>query len=139
MGPVHPVAQNETLWAVDMKTKSRKVLITITEKEVAPRFDLTTEVLLAEIDSQGRIFNRQNMVLPSASEEDLCHLILTEKLDAVICSGIEDEYYQYLRWKRVEVFDSVIGPYPAALERYAAGKLRPGDIIYDRGMGASRG
>lgn len=114
-----------------MTDTPRKILITITDKHVAPRFDLTTEVLVAHIDVRGRVVEQQTMVLPSASEEDLCHLILTENMDAVICSGIEDEYYQYLKWKRVEVLDSIIGPYATALNRYAAGKLHAGDILFN--------
>ena len=113
-----------------MTDTPRKVLITITGQHVAPRFDLTSEVLIAHIDARGRVANQQTMVLPSASEEDLCHLILTENMDAVICSGIEDEYYQYLKWKRVEVIDSVIGAYATALNRYAAGQLGAGDILF---------
>lgn len=114
---------------------SRKVLITITETEVAPRFDLATEVLIAEIDTKGRVARERTMVLPAASEEDLCHLILSEGMDAVICSGIEDEYYQYLKWKRVEVLDSVIGPYATALERYTSGDLNAGDILFPKERG----
>ncbi|MBI9083763.1 MAG: hypothetical protein JEZ11_09200 [Desulfobacterales bacterium] len=113
-----------------MTTPLKKVLITITENEVAPRFDLTSEVLIATIDPEGRVVNERTMVLPSASQEDLCHLILAESVDAVICSGIEDEYYQYMKWKRIDVIDSVIGPYEEALGRYAAGTLRAGDIFF---------
>lgn len=113
-----------------MKDVARKVLVTITENDVAPRFDLTTEVLIAGLDEAGRVVDERTMVLPSASEEDLCHLILAEDLDAVICSGIEDEYYQYLKWKRIDVFDSIIGPYGEALARYAAGNLHSGDIVF---------
>ena len=113
-----------------MKEVARKVLVTINENDVAPRFDLATEVLIAGIDEQGRVVEERTMVLPSASEEDLCHLILAEDLDAVICSGIEDEYYQYLKWKRIDVFDSIIGPYEEALARYAEGNLHSGDIVF---------
>ena len=111
-----------------------KVLITITENEVAPRFDLTSEVLIATIDDKGRVVNERTMVLPSASQEDLCHLIMAENVNAVICSGIEDEYYQYMKWKRIDVIDSVIGPYGEALGRYAAGTLRAGDIFYSQDL-----
>jgi hypothetical protein len=50
----------------------------------------------------------------------------------VICGGIEEEYYQYLTWKRVKVLDSVIGDSGEALERLAAGRLQAGDILVER-------
>ena len=69
------------------------------------------------------------VVLTQSSPEKLCHLVITEAVDVVICSGIEEEYYQYLTWKRVQVFDSVIGPRKAVLERFYQGMLQPGDIL----------
>jgi hypothetical protein len=56
------------------------------------------------------------MVLPQASAEKLCHMIITEDIQAVICGGIEEEYYDYLCWKRIDVMDSVIGRSAMALE-----------------------
>jgi hypothetical protein len=60
-------------------------------------------------------------------------MILTEDIQTVICGGIEEEYYQYLVWKRVNVIDSVIGPCEETLERFRAGRLQPGQILMDRG------
>ncbi len=109
---------------------SGKILITIRERHIAPRFDLTTEVLVATIGEKGDIKNQKTIVLPNASPEDLCHLILAEGVGTVVCDGIEEEYYQYLTWKKVEVLDSVIGPWPRALERYRQGNLKPGTILF---------
>ncbi len=72
------------------------------------------------------------MVLPRASAEQLCHLVLTEKIDTVVCGGIEDEYYQYLRWKHVKVMDSVIGSYRAVIERFCSERLEAGDILFEK-------
>jgi hypothetical protein len=105
------------------------VLICLHGDEVAFRFDLTTEVLIAEIDEQGRLKGEKEVVLPQASAEVLCRMVLGEKIQVVVCGAIEEEYYQYLKWKRVAILDSVIGGCRAALERLAAGRLRPGDIL----------
>ena len=113
-----------------------KLLITIWRDQVAPRFDLTSEVLVATVDATGEVLHSKTVVLPSVSAEDLCHLILTEGITKVICGGIEEEYFQYLTWKKVKVIDSVIGPYDRALEFARAGKLEPGAII---SVEASRG
>ena len=80
---------------------------------------------------QGRNpdWDKRMVVLPRASADQLCHLIVTEGIGTVICSGIEDDYYQYLVWKRIEVIDSVIRSSEAALERFAQGTLKPGKIL----------
>jgi predicted Fe-Mo cluster-binding NifX family protein len=108
---------------------NQKLLITIWRDQVAARFDLTSEVLVATVDSTGELLQRKTVVLPTVSAEDLCHMILTEGINTVICGGIEEEYFQYLTWKNVEVIDSVIGPYDRALEFARGGRLEPGAIL----------
>jgi predicted Fe-Mo cluster-binding NifX family protein len=108
---------------------SEKLLITIWRDQVAPRFDLTSEVLVATVDSTGEVLHSKTVVLPTMSAEDLCHMILTEGITTVICGGIEDEYFQYLTWKNVKVIDSVIGPYDRILEFARTGRLEPGAIL----------
>ena len=115
---------------------NQKLLITIWRDQVAPRFDLTSEALVATLDSTGEVQQCKTVILPTVSAEDLCHMILTEGISLVICGGIEEEYFQYLTWKKVKVIDSVIGPYDRALEFARAGKLEPGAII---SVEASRG
>ncbi len=110
-----------------------KVLICLHGSNVTPRFDFTTEVLIAAIGEHGEVQDERTLVLPQASAEKLCHMILTEDVQTVICGGIEEEYYQYLVWKRVHVIDSVIGPCEEVLERFRAGTLQPGQILMDRG------
>ena len=108
---------------------NEKLLITIWRDQVAPRFDLTSEVLVATVDSTGEVLHSKTVVLPNVSAEDLCHMILTEKITMVVCGGIEDEYFQYLAWKKVKVIDSVIAPYDRALELARVGRLEPGAIL----------
>ena len=112
--------------------KPKKILIPLCEDEVAPRFDLATEVMIT-VGGEARGRGEEKIVvLRQSSSEKLCHLILTEAVDVVICSGIEEEYHQYLTWKRVQVFDSVVGPWTRVLERFYQGVLRPGDICYPK-------
>ncbi len=111
---------------------TQKLLITIYRDDVAPRFDLTSEVLIATVDADGEIIDRKTLVLPAPSSEDLCQLILSENIRTVICGGIEQEFYEYLRWKKVEVIDSVIGPFERALELARGGRLKSGSILFDR-------
>jgi len=111
---------------------SAKVLLTILENEVAPRFDLATEVVVAVLDSDGTLTQKRTVVLPQAGAENLCHLILSEGIETVICGGIEDEYYQYLTWKKVTVIDSVMAPWDRALEVWRQGGLEPEAMLFDR-------
>jgi len=109
-----------------------KVLITIRDEVVAPRFDLATEVLIATLGPDGEVLEKKTMVLPHASPEDLCHQILVEEVQTVICGGIEEEFLQYLTWKKRAVLDSVMGPWQRALDRYRQGDLQAGAILYER-------
>jgi predicted Fe-Mo cluster-binding NifX family protein len=108
---------------------SQTILITIWRDQVAPRFDLSREVLIASLDSRGGVAHTKTVVLPTVSSEDLCHMILTEGITTVICGGIEEEYFQYLTWKQVKVIDSVIATYERALESARDGRLQPGAIL----------
>ncbi len=107
-----------------------KTLICLYGDDIAPRFDLTTEVLIVSFGADGGIEEERNLVLPQASPEKLCHMILTEDVKTVVCGGIEEEYFQYLTWKRVRVLDSVIGPHGRVLERLASGSLAAGEILW---------
>ena len=108
---------------------NRKILIPLYDNEVAPRFDLATEVMIASVTGKAGPKDKRVVVLPRASADQLCHLIITEGVRTVICSGIEEDYYQYLTWKRIEVIDSIVGSSESALLRYLKGKLKPGDIL----------
>ena len=108
-------------------------MITIWRDQVAPRFDLTSEVLIVTVDSTGEVLQTKTVVLPTVSAEDLCHMILTEGITMVICGGIEEEYFQYLTWKKVKVIDSVIAPYERALEFARIDGLEPGVILRREG------
>jgi predicted Fe-Mo cluster-binding NifX family protein len=107
----------------------RKVLIPLLGDDVAPRFDLAAEVLVAVIDDKKRVMEERTIILPQAAAEALCNLIVTEKVDQVICCAIEEEYYQYLTWKNVKVIDSVMGSSAKIMERVRMGKLRSGDTV----------
>lgn len=107
----------------------QKILIPLYVDQVAPRFDLATEVLIVSMADDDRPIEKKTVVLPRASAEQLCHLVLLEKIGTVVCGGIEDEYYQYLKWKNVNVLDSVIASYKDVIKRLELGTLQSGDII----------
>ena len=111
---------------------TRKVLITLRENDVAPRFDLTSEVFIAALTESGTVKQKKTIVLAHSSADELCQLIMAEGIDVLICNGIEQEYFEYLTWKKIEVIDSVMGPWERALERIQIRDLKAGAILFDR-------
>ncbi len=112
--------------------RRQKVLVTLYDHDISPRFDLTTEVLIIELDREGAVTTERTVVLPHASAEELCHLILMEGINSVICGGIEEQFYQYLAWKKIKVMDSVMGPWSKALSLFRKGELVSGAFLFNR-------
>lgn len=107
----------------------KKILITIQNDEVASRFDLTPEIVIYEVDS-GKIAGEPRIILLSGiSGEDICGVAIKENVSLVICGGIEDAHYQYLKWKKIKVIDRIIGPHEQALQFFMTDKLKPGIIL----------
>jgi predicted Fe-Mo cluster-binding NifX family protein len=107
----------------------KKLLIPLFNDEVAPRFDIATDLLLVKIRSNGD-YDERIIVLPQASAEDLCALATSDKTDTVICGGIDDEHYQYLIWKGIKVLDNVIGPINKVIDAHKSGHLMAGSNFY---------
>lgn len=106
-----------------------RVLIPLVGDDIAPRFDLAQEALIIAVEPQGRVSVEKSIILSHASAEALCRLIMTEKVDTVVCCAIEEEYYQYLTWKKVKVIESVMGPSSRILERLAKGPVSNGENL----------
>ena len=109
-----------------------KIIIPLYGNDVAPRFDLAVEVVIVSRNKGADHGDEKILVLPKASAEKLCHLILTEEAQVLICGGIEDEYYQYLNWKQVQVIDSVAGNWRVSLNAFLKGNLKQGDIMCEQ-------
>jgi hypothetical protein len=107
----------------------KKVLIVLEGNDIAPRFDLTLELLIVSLGKDGKPAEKRDVVLARPSAEALCRVVAAENVHTVICGGIEKEYLQYLGWKNVEVIHSVIGPAEVALSRFRKEALKSGDIL----------
>ena len=99
-------------------------LITVCNDEVSPRFDLTTEVVIlfaedvnnatpgtptAQNQAEPCGYRTKHMVLPRPSNDDLCDFIVKNSIHQVVCGGIEEDYFHYLRWKGIPVICDIIG------------------------------
>lgn len=110
----------------------KRIMIPLYVNEVAPRFDLATEVMVAIVSKDNTIEEQKNIVLPRSSPEDLCHRILIENINILICGAIEDEYYQFLKWKKLKILNNVSGKWKDAFHRYLNKSLRAYDILNTR-------
>ncbi|MBM3300494.1 MAG: dinitrogenase iron-molybdenum cofactor biosynthesis protein [Deltaproteobacteria bacterium] len=107
----------------------KRILIPLWGDDIAPRFDLAPEALIAQLGEDNEVREQRIIVLPQASPEGLCDLILRERIDMVVCCAVEEEFYQYLTWKKVDVVDGVAGSAEEILARLQAGRLESGDIL----------
>lgn len=108
------------------------VLIPLFRDDVAPRFDRACEALLVSWDALGAEVSRATVILARPSAEEMCRLAERERVTTVVTGGVEDEYYQYLRWKKIDVLDNVMGPAEAALAALKSGSLNAGDVFFER-------
>ena len=106
-----------------------KILITVQDHSVAPRFDQATEVIIVRAEDGRPIDPPRTIILPHRSAEELSELIVKEGIDCLVCGGIEDSYYRFIKWKNIRVYDSVIGTHAEALQLALTGRLRPGMVL----------
>lgn len=111
---------------------TKKILLALEGNDIAPRFDLAPEVLIVSPRQDGVAEETKTIVLPRPSAEMLCRVANAENVQTVICGGIEQEYLDYLIWKKVEIIHSVIGPAEIALRRLREGTLKSGDILFEK-------
>jgi predicted Fe-Mo cluster-binding NifX family protein len=109
-----------------------KITIPLYHEEVAPRFDMATEVLIIILSKDNIIEEKKTIILPRSSADDLCHLILSEHTNTLICGAIEEEYYQFLKWKKIDIYDSIAGDWSRAFHFWSKNTLKPGDILSNR-------
>ncbi len=104
-------------------------MITTRGDFISPRFDLSSEVLIATCYDQQLMEEPRSLLLSDVSAEILCDLALKEKVSVVVCGGIEEVHYQFLTWKKITVIDSVIGPYNDVLQLAVNSGLMSGTIL----------
>jgi hypothetical protein len=111
------------------RDRNMKIMITIRGDFVSPRFDLSSEVIVATYYDQQLMEEPRSLLLAEVSAEIICDLALKEKVAIVICGGIEEEHYQFLTWKKITVIDAVVGPYTDVLQLAVDSGLEPGTIL----------
>lgn len=106
-----------------------KILITARGDFVSPRIDLSPEVIIAAYYDGQLLEEPRSIIVSDVSSEIICELALQENVATFVCGGIEDQYYQFLTWKRIRVIDAVVGPHGDVLRMAVNNTLQPGIIL----------
>lgn len=107
-----------------------KILLTVQENSIAPRFDQATEIIIAAGDNRtGLTAEPRTIILPHRSAEELSDLIVKEGVQCVICGGIEENFHKFFTWKKITIIDGIIGDYNEALQLCLSGELLPGTVL----------
>lgn len=104
-------------------------MITTRGELISPRFDMSSEVVVAMCYDRKLLEEPRSILLSDVSGELICDLALKENVSTVICCGIEGQHYQFLTWKNIQVIDSVIGTYTEILKLALNETLKPGTIL----------
>lgn len=106
-----------------------KIMVTVRGDFVSPRFDMSSEVIIATCYDGKMLEEPRSLILSDVSAEVICDLGIREGVSMVICGGIEEQHYQFFTWKNITVYDGVIGPHAAVLEMALRDALEPGIIL----------
>ncbi len=106
-----------------------KIMMTIRGDFISPRFDMSLEVIIATCYDRQLLEEPHSLILSEVSAELICDLVLKEKIGIVVCGGIEEEHYQFLIWRKIMVFDAVIGPHAEVLRLVMDNSLKSGTIL----------
>ncbi len=115
--------------------QKHKVLITICRQEIAPRFDMTSEVLITSVTENITNLEEcklKHLILAHTSSKELCDIIISQDIAKVVCGGIEEDYFHYLRWKRIEVINNVMGQTDDVIKKLLLGELQAGNCLFER-------
>jgi len=107
----------------------RKILIPTQGDFVAPRFDLATELLIAMVKDGELLEQPKSIIMERPSEEELCQIIIGENITEIVCGGIDEVHYNFLNWKKIKVYDSVIGDWHTVLQMAISEAVSQGAII----------
>jgi len=89
-----------------------KILLTVHDNSIAPRFDQTAEVIIAEHDGHGLTAEPRTIILPYKSAEALSELIVNEGVQCVVCGGIEDGCHNFSPGKKSRLSTASSAPTP---------------------------
>ena len=99
-----------------------KIIIPEFEGEIAPCFDAASQFRLFNVES-GKIVDSANKSCDGAEAFDRVRMALREKVDVLICGGINQQYRDILKSHEVIVISRLTGTVDGALKAFLAGEL----------------
>ena len=106
-----------------------KIMVTVRGDFVSPRFDMSSEVIIATCYDGKMLEEPRALILSNVSAEVICDLAIREGVGMVICGGIEEQHFQFFTWKNITVYDGVIGQHAPVLEMALNDTLESGIIL----------
>jgi predicted Fe-Mo cluster-binding NifX family protein len=111
-----------------------KVAIPRLGEIVAPRFGYCATIVIFTIEN-GRVVDRVDFPLRSREPFDRVRLLRDQKVDTMICGGVQDVFEESLRASGIQVISWVSGRVEDLLEMFLRNRLVPGS---ERGVGENR-
>jgi predicted Fe-Mo cluster-binding NifX family protein len=105
---------------------------------VAPCFEYCCTMAVFTLEG-GRILDQVDFPLRSRDPFDRVRLLRDQRVDTVICGGMQDFYEDVLRATGFEVISWVSGSVEDLLDMYLRGRLVPGTELPDNPLGGPSG
>jgi predicted Fe-Mo cluster-binding NifX family protein len=109
-----------------VETAKVRIAIPHFAERIAPCFEHSATMAVFTVED-GRVVDQIDVPLQSQVAFDRVRMMRVQRIDVVICGGVEERYEDMLRGHGIEVVSWVCGEVDDLLRRYIRGRLKPGD------------
>ncbi|MBW2297798.1 MAG: hypothetical protein JRF32_09350 [Deltaproteobacteria bacterium] len=109
-----------------------KLAIPVFHTKISPRFDQAQGFVLLETENAG-VVSRENLSTKGWTVIEKMRQLLEQRVDTLICGGIDRSSLQYLSFNGINVYSWVTGEVEGAVACFLDNRMRPGIILGDRG------
>jgi len=112
-----------------------KVAIPIFENRISPRFDFSPEMWVIEVEG-GKVVKQEKFSTTNLNLAQRLEQITSNRVDKVICGGIDGLSRDQLGSRGIDVVQDVIGDANIVFRLFMKGRLRSGFCCEKRGRGS---
>ena len=102
-----------------------KIAIPIFGNRVSPRFDFSPEIWVIEVE-RGKVVGQEKLSTANLNLPQRLEQITSNRVDKVICGGIDGLSRNQLGSRGIDVVQDVIGDADIVFGLFMRGRLRPG-------------
>jgi predicted Fe-Mo cluster-binding NifX family protein len=102
-----------------------KIAIPIFGKRISPRFDFSPEMWIIEVE-KGEVVREEKLSIGNLNIPQRLEQIASNRVDRVICGGIDGFSRNELGCRGIDVVQDVIGDAEIVFDLFMRGRLRPG-------------